>query len=198
MTLVYDAGWQGKKVRGLIWFLLAVGVLFFWLASMEPTTPPPPEVESAAERLFARLFAVTAGLAMAGGILVYGRCYVSRVEVEDDGTVRVRTVGPFGSPEHVLAPGDIVSGRYHDGEFVTHEHAVNAPWYTVRVRGRRLPLILDPQGDFHDAARTELALGLESGSLAIREESRPLVPTAPKPILTEKERKHLKRARRRR
>jgi hypothetical protein len=198
MTVVYDAGWQGKKVRGLIWLLLAAGVLFFWLASLEPAVLPPPEVETAAERLFARLFAVTAGLAMAGGILVYGRCYIGRVEVEDDGTARVRTVGPIGSPEHVLRPGDIVSGRYHDGRFETLEHKVNAPWYTVRVRGRRLPLILDPQGDVLDAARTELALGLEPGSLAIWEESRPLPPPAPKPVLTEKERKHLKRARRRR
>jgi len=201
MALVYDAGWQGKKVRGMIWFLLAVAVLFFWLASLEPAVLPPPEVETAAQRLFAKLFAAAAGIAVGGGILLYGRCYIRRMEVDDDGTVRVRTVGPFGSPEHVLRPGDIVPGEYHDGRFTTRKHTVNAPWFTVRVRGWRLPLILDPQGDVLDAARAEQALGIEPGDLAIWELPppgfQPASPHAPRPALTDKERKRIKRARKR-
>jgi hypothetical protein len=200
MTLVYDAGWQGKKVRGLIWFLQAFAVLCFWLAFLEPDVLPPPEVETAAERLFASAFAITAGLASSLGILLYGRCYIGRVEVEDDGTLHIRTVGAFGSPEHVLQPDDIIPGRFHDGRFETFRHSVDAPWFTVRVRGRRLPLILDPQGDVLDADRTEQALGIEPGELAIWElppppfESTP----APKPVLSDKERKRIKQARRRR
>jgi len=200
MTLVYDAGWQGKKVRALTWFLLAVGVLFVWLGFLEPDVLPPPEVETATERLLASVFAVAAGLATAGGMLLYGRCYIGRMEMEDDGTLRIRTVGPFGSPEHVLRPGDIVSGVYHDGKLTTRKHRVNAPWLTVRVRGWRLPLILDPQGAVLDAARIEQALGIEPGELAAWElppppfESTPM----PKPVLSEKERKRIKQARRRR
>jgi hypothetical protein len=200
MTLVYDAGWQGKKVRGLIWFLQAFAVLCFWLAFLEPAVLPPPEVETAAERLFASAFAITAGLVASLGILVYGRCYIGRLEVEDDGTLRIRTVGPIGSPEHVLQPDDIVSGVYRDGYLRANGQTVNAPWFTVRLRGRRLPLILDPQGDVLDADRTEQALGIEPGELAIWElppppfESTPV----PKPVLSEKERKRIKQARRRR
>jgi hypothetical protein len=198
MALVYDAGWQGKKVRGLIWFLLAFAVLCFWLAFLEPAVLPPPEVETAAERLFARVFAITVGLVSSLGILLYGRCYIGRMEVEDDGTLRVRTVGPFGSPEHVLHPDDVVRGKFHDGRFHTYKHQVDAPWFTVRVRGRRLPLILDPQGDVIDATRAEQALGIEPGELAIWELPPPPFEPVPKPALTEKERKRIKQTRRRR
>lgn len=197
MALVYDAGWQGKKVRGLIWLLLAFAVLCFWLAFMEPDVLPPPEVETAAERLFATVLAITIGVVSSLGILVYGRCYIGRMEVEDDGTLRIRTVGPIGSPEHVLRPGDIVSGVYRDGHLRANGQTVNAPWFTVRVRGRRLPLILDPQGDVLDATRIEQALGIEPGELAIWELPPPPFEPVPKPALTEKERKRLKRARRR-
>jgi len=198
MALVYDAGWQGKKVRALTWLLLAAGAVFFWLAFLEPAVLPPPEVETAGERLFAKVFAMVTGVATAGGILLYGRCYISRLEVEDDGTLRVRTLTPFGSPEHVFHPDDIVSRVYRDGYLRANGQTVNAPWFTVRVRGRRLPLILDLQGDILDAVRTEQALGIEPGELSLWELPPPPFEPAPKRIFSKKERKHLKRARRRR
>jgi hypothetical protein len=203
MTLVYDAGWQGKKVRGLIWFLLAVGALLLWLAFMEPTVPPPPEVETAAERLFGRVFSITFGLALPLSILLYGRCYVGRVEVEDDGIVRIRTVGPFGSPEHVLHPDDIGPSEFRDGlgpsRGESHERpwVDDSPWLKVRVRGRRLPLVLDLLGDVLDADRAARAVGLVPGELALWEVPPPHPEPRPKRTFSEKERKRFKRARRR-
>lgn len=196
MTVVYDAGWQGKKVRALTWFLLATGVLFCWLGTLRPKVPPlPGEEASATEWLLVTLFAFGTGIATAGAGLLYGRCYIGRVEVDDDGAAHVRTVGLTGSPLHVIRPEDLGGGRYHDGEFETYKHAVNAPWYTVRVRGRRIPLILDPQGDVIDAARTEAALGLDPGSLTVWEIDRPRAPNA---TLAPLGRKRRTRGRRRR
>lgn len=197
MTVVYDAGWQGKKVRALTWFLLGAGALLCWLGTLRPEVPPA-EPESPAAYLFATLLAFGAGIAIPAAMLVYGRCYVGRVEVADDGAAHVRTVGPLGSPLHVIRPEDLGGGRYHGGHFETYEHTVTAPWHTVRVRGRRLPFILDPQGDVIDAARTEQALGLDPGSLAAWEMDRPLSPPEPRPALTPQDRKRLKRDRRRR
>jgi len=38
--------------------------------------------------------------------------------------------------------------------------SVNAPWTSLRLQGRHLPLIIDEQGDFHDeAALRQLAAG---------------------------------------
>jgi hypothetical protein len=196
MTVVYDAGWQGRKVRALTWFLLAAGVLFCWLGTLRPKVPPPPgEEASAAEWFLVTLFAFGTGIATAGAGLLYGRCYIGRVEVADDDTVHLRTIGPLRSPLHVFRPEDLGGGRYHDGQFETYKHSVNAPWYTVRVRGRRIPLILDPQGDVIDDAGTERALGLERGSLAVWEIDRPRAPNA---ALTPLGRKRRTRGRRRR
>jgi hypothetical protein len=204
MTVVYDAGWQGKKVRALIWLLLACGVLLLWLAFMEPTAPLPPELDTAAERFFGPVLSVVAGVAMAGGILLYGRCYVGRVEVEDDGTVRLRTIGPLGSPEHVLLPGDIGPSEFYNGLGPSRGNSWerpwvdDSPWLKVRVRGRRLPLILDLLGEVLDADRAARAVGLVPGQLALWEVPRTPPEPRRKPVFTEKERKRFRRARRRR
>jgi hypothetical protein len=181
----------------MILLSIPVGLLFWWLGFLGWSYPP--EVgERAWERPLANLLCFGGGLAIVASMLVYGRSYIGRMEVEDDGTLRIRTVGPFGSPEHVLQPDDIVSGVYRDGYLRANGQTVNAPWFTVRVRGRRLPLILDLQGDILDAARTEQALGIEPGELAIWELPPPPFELAPKPALSEKERKRIKQARRRR
>ena len=36
-----------------------------------------------------------------------------------------------------LQPDDVVSGVYRDGYLRANGQTVNAPWFTVRVRGRR-------------------------------------------------------------
>ncbi len=58
----------------------------------------------------------------------------------------------------MLRPGDVVGARW--------AHVRSGPsWYDVHLRGRGLPPILDPHGDFADRAATERAFGLEPGTL---------------------------------
>jgi hypothetical protein len=199
MALVYDAGSRRKLIRAMILMSIPVGLLFCWLALLGWTSPPAVG-ERAWERPFVLLLGFGAGLGTIAGMLVYGRCYIGQLEVEDDGTARVRTIAPFGWPERVLRADDVIPGEYHDGFLRANGQTINAPWYTVRIRGRRLPLILDPQGDVLDADRTERALGIEPGELAFLELSPPPFESTPvpKPVLSEKERKRIKQARRRR
>ena len=93
--------------------------------------------------------AAVAGLALAffAGMLVYARCYVTRLVYDGTaGTVRVRTLLP---PVRVVAASAFGGGALRRGR--SHGRIpVDAPWASLRVRGRRLPYILDLQGDVAD------------------------------------------------
>jgi hypothetical protein len=83
------------------------------------------------------------GIAIAIGAWLYGPAYVTRIEVDrEQQLARFSVLGWVRGWSFTVRPDDIVSGRYHDGGTM-----VNAPWTTVRIRGRRLPLIVDAQGD---------------------------------------------------
>ncbi|HEV3051131.1 MAG TPA: hypothetical protein VGX50_12530, partial [Longimicrobium sp.] len=45
---------------------------------------------------------------------------------------------------------DVVRAGFNDGISHAGGISVNAPWYSLRLRGRRFPLIIDLQGDFLD------------------------------------------------
>jgi len=83
------------------------------------------------------------GIALTIGAVLYGPAYVTRIEVDrEQETVRFSVAGWVRGRSFTVPLDDIVSGRYHDGGTM-----VNAPWTTVRIRGRRLPLIVDAHGD---------------------------------------------------
>lgn len=88
------------------------------------------------------------GLATALVSLGYPFCYVTRIDAnETRDEFRVRRLA---GPSLTVRLDDVVTARFNDGRF---QH-VNAPWYTLRLRGRRLPLIVDFQGEFLDPAAT--------------------------------------------
>ena len=87
------------------------------------------------------------GLAFLGGMVVYARRYVTRLQHDAvAGVVHVETL--IGA--RVIPVDHLTAARYHAGRLEL-EHHVNAPWTSLRVRGRRIPYILDLQGDVHDA-----------------------------------------------
>ncbi|HEY0036497.1 MAG TPA: hypothetical protein VGB66_07395, partial [Longimicrobium sp.] len=99
----------------------------------------------------ARFALVAAILAMAAaasiGMWVYGRCYVIRATWDPlTGACQITLAGLFIPTRLTVAAG--TRGRYHAGQSHASGLRVNAPWYSVRVAGRVLPLILDLQGEF--------------------------------------------------
>jgi len=84
------------------------------------------------------------------GIVVYGWCYVTHA-VWDPGAGQCRlTLAGFFVPVHVaVPPADGPRYHYRDGYSRARGITVDAPYCSIRVPGRRLPFIVDLQGEFH-------------------------------------------------
>ncbi len=169
MRTLYTSGPQTKRV----WFVFAlsvvaavagvwVGVVLgqtYGLSPAEGGVLKPLPIRLAWGVGFAAL-----GLGFFGGMVVYGLVYVTHLAHDAAaGTLGVRTLlGRARTiPEADVLPGDYRAGR-SDGRI-----RVNAPWYALRVRGRRLPYVIDLQGDFSDhaaLARLVEGEGVRAGS----------------------------------
>jgi hypothetical protein len=100
-----------------------------------------------ATRLLVGLGFGGSGLAIIAGILLYLQCYVFRIERDEDtGEFRVALAGL----RLTIRAEEVVRAGFNDGVSHAGSISVNAPWYSLRLRGRRLPLIIDLQGDFLD------------------------------------------------
>ncbi len=91
------------------------------------------------------------GCAFAGGMLLYLRLYIARLRiVERDGegrTVTLEAAMAFPGLRVPLSEAELMGTGDHAGRSSHFRGvSVNAPWTSLRLRGRRLPLILDAQG----------------------------------------------------
>ncbi len=149
--MLYNAGRRVLRVRGLTWFAIAVALWATWGgAGIARTYGSRPADGGVLKPLPVRLAlgggVAFLGIAFAAAMIVYGRCYVARLDQERNGRLRVRTLGLFGEYEEHFPPSAISASRYHDGKLWTPHISVDAPWTTLWVSGRRLPLIVDAQG----------------------------------------------------
>jgi len=181
MIELYRGGWQLVKVRAIMWFALACGAGSLWwgtdlarrygLITVDGGVLAPLPVRLA---WAAGIWAL--GLVFLGGMWVYGRCYVARVDYDEQANaLHIFTTGFVGSHRAVVELSGVHLGRYHDGRLdivaagwggtATSNLAlsVNAPWRAVKLAGRTLPLILDMQGR---ALQPELLEKLFSGKPA--------------------------------
>ncbi|RPJ48061.1 MAG: hypothetical protein EHM21_07830 [Chloroflexi bacterium] len=153
---LFDAGGQAWKVRGFLWFSLAVCLFCLkWGYDLFQTYGLSPGdggvLRPVAERAAWGGFVAGFGLLLGIGMLVYIWIYITRVWLDEDAQqVVFETMRPWGSARFRVAPQDILGSRYHAGEMVTESHTVNAPFYFVRLRGHKLPLILDGQGNLRE------------------------------------------------
>ena len=153
--LLYHAATRTRRVRFVLLLALAALVFLAWFGwDLLHTYGLRPADGGVLAPLPVRvawfLGCVLAGAALFGGMLVYARCYVVSIEADDDaGALRVRTLRLLGTRERVYAAGELRPGTYHHGK-LRMRHTVNAPWFTLHVPGRRVPLIVDAQGSFPD------------------------------------------------
>ena len=168
METIFTIGKKAVLWRLIAPLCLAMGVAMTWLgwgfllASAPVDGGPPGYV-----RVPMGIAFLLGGIAIAIGTVVYGWCYVSRIEFDRAAErVRVHVAGYVLGRSFEVRPEDFASARGHDGYFDGGRMAVNAPWTTVRIRGRRLPLILDDLGDFIDRdAVNALLEGYAPGAL---------------------------------
>ncbi len=100
-----------------------------------------------------------AGLALVliAGMHYYLLRYI--VSMRRDGSqLYIRTAAQLRGPGHVFAAGDVVSLDYHAGKTLTYKAYVNAPWKKMRIRGVRLPFIIDMQAEYINKAELEKLL----------------------------------------
>lgn len=140
--------------RWRVWFVVALSVAAavggVWLGLVLGQTyglhPAEGGVLAPLPVRLAWAFALSAlGLGFLGGMVAYARCYVVRLDY-DAGTAHVRTL--LG--ERAVPVDHFAGARHHAGQLTLRQH-VDAPWISLRVRGRRLPYILDLQGEVMDA-----------------------------------------------
>jgi hypothetical protein len=153
MQTIFSAGFQGTKARILqVMSLLVFPVSLWaaWLMLTVPATGPNDDLPPAGRWAIA-LLAALVGVGFFVGMWVYGRCYVGKAEVDTERNRLRLTLLGFLFPSTLEIPADAIAGSTdHDGHLHTHHVSVNAPWTSVRVRGRRLPLVVDAQGDTHE------------------------------------------------
>lgn len=152
MRVIFDAGRQRWKIWFVVLISLATGgalvVLGGWMIQSYGLHPAEGGVlKPLATRLLLGLGFGGSGLAIIAGILLYLQCYVFRIEGDEDtGEFRVALAGL----RLTIRAEEVVRAGFNDGVAHAGGISVNAPWYSVRLRGRRLPLIIDLQGDFLD------------------------------------------------
>ena len=156
MRAIYEAGRQTRKVQFLmvLAFVAGIGGVGSGIHLME--TYGLREADGGTLKPLPVRIAMGGGVALAGlgaaaGMAFYGRRHVARLEIDETtGEVHLLTLDLFGLHRLVLPREDLGRGRYHRGQ-MEGRIAVDAPWWTLPVRGYRVPFIVDAQGTVHDA-----------------------------------------------
>lgn len=153
MRVIFDAGPQRWKIWFVTLISLAAGVglvgMGGWMSQTYGLHPMEGGVlRPLSTRMLWGVAWAVPGLAIIAGIVAYLQCYVTRIEADDAGGYRV-TVAGFGRGLE-FGLNAVTRAGFNDGVSNAGGISVNAPWYSVRLRGRRLPLIVDLQGDFLD------------------------------------------------
>ncbi|HEY8469951.1 MAG TPA: hypothetical protein VIL18_09930 [Longimicrobiales bacterium] len=155
MRAIYEAGRQIRKVHFVMVLTFVVAVVGVASGIHVMKTYGLREADGGALKpLHVRLAfgggLALAGLAVATGMAYYGRRYVARLEIDETtGEVHLLTLDLFGVNRLVPPREDLGRGSYHHGQ-MRGRVVVDAPWWTVPVRGFRVPFILDAQGTVHD------------------------------------------------
>ncbi|BBL80215.1 hypothetical protein RxyAA322_20690 [Rubrobacter xylanophilus] len=167
---LYRAGRQLLKVRFLMLLSLVCAAGAVWIGlDLVQTYGLRPVDGGELAPLPARLAfgggVALVGLSFAFGMWLYGRLYVAAIDLDERvNRLYVRTVRFLGTREDVFDVSEILRSELYEGRFVAPRDeelmlSVEAPWRSVRVAGRRWPLIVDERGLFLDPERMNALLG---------------------------------------
>jgi hypothetical protein len=165
MIDLYRGGWQLTKVKGMMLFaaLCAAGALYWgWdLFSTYGLRPADGGVLAPlGVRLLWGLGVASLGLAFLYGMWLFGRRYVTRIRYDEAAdALHIGTLQLLFTREEVRSVADVRRSPYHEGEITGS--GVDAPWYTLHLKGRAGALVLDAQGVFPDRPLARRLLKLE-------------------------------------
>lgn len=103
---------------------------------------------------------LAAGVLIFCGIVLYMHaCYVTRIEqAHAGGDVTFTLWGAVVPVRFTVPAADVTFGGYDDGAPSRGVTTGSTPWYKLRIRGRRVPLIVDVRGEFAQPERFDALL----------------------------------------
>jgi hypothetical protein len=109
---------------------------------------------------------LVAGVLIICGIVLYMHaCYVTKIEQEhEDGDVTITLWGAVVPVSFTVPASAVTLGGYDDGTPGPGATTGSTPWYKVRIKGRRAPLIVDVRGEFVQPERFDVLLSLGGGA----------------------------------
>ena len=160
MAPVYRGGRQLVKVRAVMIFSLVCAVASLWwgidLAQTYGLSPGDGGVLAPLPVRMAWAAGVgSLGLILALAMWLYGCCYVAAIDYDEQAQkLHIKTVSFLGDRKQIFDVADVTGDRHHEGgldfgaiNLAMGGVSVNAPWQSVRLTDRRLPLIIDEQGE---------------------------------------------------
>jgi hypothetical protein len=159
MTEIYRAGWQLTKVRFVMVLALACAIGGCWWGWDIFQTYGIRPADGGVLAPFGTRLAFGGGVALLGlaflvGMWFYGKLYVGSARYDQaHNLVHLRTIELiFGGRDLAFPPSAVEGADWHEGKNYSYRLPVDAPWFSIRIAGRRWPLILDAQGRFPDPA----------------------------------------------
>lgn len=144
---IFRAGSQGVMVRVVQAALVLIATpALVWGAWWLWASPPDGSMPASTQYAVA-VFLLLLSLGTSVGMIVYGWCYIMSATWDPAaGACHLTLAGLFLPTRLTVTRAEL--GRFHEGRSDVSHVSVNAPWYSIRVPGRRLSLILDLQGEF--------------------------------------------------
>ncbi len=105
-----------------------------------------------------------AGFGFACGMWLYCGIYVVEISIDEKTSlVTIKTLAPAGRKTFGIEQVAITKSRPHEGSLRTSRQTVNAPWISIHVDERKLPLIIDLRGRILDEKIFRKVLRIPSG-----------------------------------
>ena len=153
-TLV-SCRYQAVKVRVVFWFsaiIALVACISGWMIFQTFGTSPGDGgvLRPFAERAMAGGIVALLGLSFFAGMVLYTRLYVLELRRSQD-EVHLTTMALFAARSRTLQITEVGEINFYAGRmFTPRGQSVNAPWFTVPVRGQWFPYIVDAQAETVD------------------------------------------------
>ena len=102
----------------------------------------------AGQRYIIALLMLAVAFAPLIGMLVYGRVYLTRIRRDGD-RLELTSLGFLLPFRYRIDLSELTGATTYKGK-ATGRVSVDAPWITLRVKGRRLPFVIDLQAEHVD------------------------------------------------
>jgi len=144
---------QAWKVRLVLWGSWAAAAACLWwgwdlLHTFGMNPGDGGELRALPERIRAAVLISLMGLVPAAALSLFAHRYVVRLAL-DPTHLHITALGWGGGAgrTRVVPRHELLGSRSFHGQMDTGRIRVNAPWITLRVRGQRIPYVLDLQAE---------------------------------------------------